>query len=209
MESRTLAARIGLVHLYYVSLVPAAGTFCLIAFFGVQLNLLTFAIGGAAVGICLATGILYAPIGDSPWRNLLQLLDGPFWVTLSSLLARAPIRTAFVVDMLVEMTAILLGLLVLTIHSRKVPDGKRPAAIFAAGVPLAGVVLVGWIFLAQQSWTTAEALAPVAGALQGAAVQGRVLAEDRVLRQGRVPLITGLVAWVLSTLAGPAFLAMH
>jgi len=195
----SLAQRIGKIHLGYLSLLPAAGTFALIAVFRLPINGFLFLIvGTAAVGIYLGVTNAYTPIGNTLWKNLTRLLDGPMWIAIGALVAKTSVASAVVETVTVETLAILLGTLGVVLTSRIPTSKQRLASLAAVGIPLLGTFALAWMFAGTLAIPTIKLFVLGAAIVQSAVAQFRLVNKDEVMRPSEDFIILGIAAWILS-----------
>lgn len=196
----SLAQRIGNIYLWYLTLLPAVGTVVLIGLLRVQVNpLLVLIVGTAAVGIYLAITGSYTSVTSSPWKNAALLLDGPVWAIVGWALGKS-VGEILATDVLIEIGAMLLGLLAASITSPLPTKGQRKASIAIAVTTLAATAYV--ITLVGQS--PLFLLTAFGGIVQGAFTQYRLTQNDHVQRDAFAYILVGIIAWIASLFAGYA-----
>lgn len=199
----TWADRIGRWYLIYLALLPAVGTVALVGFLKITVNPLVFlCVGTAGVGIYLAMTGSYTKLSRNPWRNLLMFLDGPIWA-IGTLAVGGSLATVVVNDILIEISAGLLGLFAVVLTSYKPSRDQRIASIFAVGIPLLGA---GWLLylygrdhLVDGPWTLVVLAAAV---VQGAFLQFRLANADEVHQDAEILILIGIIAWLASLFLG-------
>ena len=201
--TRSLAETIGTIHLGYLSLLPAAGTFSLLAFLHINVNgFLFLVVGTAAIGIYLGVTNSYTPIGTNAAKNLFRLLDGPAWIIAGALLFHTPAAVAIVQTVVVETAAVLIGTMGVVLTSRIPTRDQRVASVFAVGIPLVGVVLLAWFVSSSLGLAFTVMLLLLGGAVEGAISHFRLVNKDEVMRPSEGYIILGIVAWILALFVG-------
>lgn len=197
------------IYLLYLSLLPAVGTFILLAIFDVIQNpilfLVVFVFGTAGVGIYLAATASYTPPSSSLLKSIVVLIDGPIWATLAIVFGGS-ILTAIVDNVLIEIASILLGILVVTCISNKPSRGQRIGSLFATGLPLLGVGYIFWTYTqAADLLVLGKILVLVLAILQGTTTQYLRAKSDTVHRDAEMYILIGIIAWVVALFAGMGF----
>lgn len=197
------------IYLLYLSLLPAVGTFVVLAVFDVIKNPLVFfgafIFGTAGVGIYLAATASYTPPSSSLLKNIVLLIDGPIWASLAIIFGGS-ILTAIVDNVLIEIASILLGILIVTCVSNKPNRGQRIGSLFATGLPLLGVGYIFWTYAqAANLLVLGKILILIIAIIQGTATQFLRANNDTVHRDAEMYIIIGIILWVVALFAGMGF----
>jgi len=201
--NRSLATRIGEVHLAYLSLLPAVGTFAALAFLKLPINgLLFLLLGTAAIGIYLGVLNAYTPIGKNALRNAMLLLDGPTWIALSTLLSHTTIAQAIIETVSVEIAAVLIGTFGVVLTSKVPTRDQRVASYFAVGLPLLGMIAFAWFYASSTGIDATKLLILCAAVVQSAITQFRLVNKDEVMRPSEGYIILGIASWILALFVG-------
>jgi hypothetical protein len=201
-ERTSFANLLGRLYLTYLALLPAAGTLVVYLVYDVRPNgLLFLLVGTAGVGIYLAVTASYTRLGDSSWKPVLLLFDGPVWATLAG--AAAGPLTVLANDVLIDVAGILLGTLVLSVVSPKPTRQQRIGSIAATGIPLLGVAWLAWACAGDGVAMRSVVIATL-GLLQAALSHFFVIREDRVQRPAQWLILVGIITWVICFIVGSA-----
>lgn len=197
------------IYLVYLSLLPAIGTFVLLAVFDVIQNPLlffvAFIVGTAGVGIYLAATASYTPASSSIVKSVLILVDGPIWATLAIVFGGS-FMTALVDNVLIEITSLLLGIFFVTCVSSLPDRQQRISSLFATGLPLLGIMYIFWIYAQASNLLSWEKILILSLAvLQGTFLQFRRANEDTIHRDAEMYIIIGIITWVAALFAGAGF----
>lgn len=193
-----IAGNIGKAYLFYLSLLPAVGTFLLFFVFQTRINpMLFFLLGTAAIGIYLAFTGSYTVLTKSVWKNLVLLLDGPVWMGIS-LFFGGSLATAFVNDVIAEMGGVLLSVFLVVCTSTIPTRSQRIQSFFAVGLPLLGLFLVYFTFAREQQIPWMQGGYIVTAMIQGALVQYRLGLAMDVQREPETYILIGILSWMFA-----------
>lgn len=197
------------IYLLYLSLLPAIGTFIVLAVFDVINNpsvfLVVFIFGTAGVGIYLAATASYTPPSSNLLKSIAVLIDGPIWATIAIVFGGS-ILTAIVDNVLIEITSILLGILIVTCISNKPSRNQRIGSLFAAGLPLLGVGYIFWTYAqAANLLVPGKILILIIAIMQGTTTQFLRANSDVVHRDAVMYILIGIISWVAALFAGAGF----
>lgn len=203
MAVSKIARPIGTLYLFYLSLLPAVGTFVL---FGVLKIIVApfafFLIGTAGVGIYLAFVNSYTPISNRASTNLMRLIDTPAWVALTAVFGGS--AAVLVVQMvLVELLGIFVGLFALSCISPLPTRDQRIGSLLASGLPLLGVAWIAYRFghvHLTGDWIVWLILG--LAVLQAAVMSFRTFQKDEVLRPAEGMIVFGILAWLAGLIGG-------
>lgn len=192
-----LAQWIAEIHLIYLCLIPAAGTFAVIYGLKIPINPWAFLlIGTAVIGIYLAVTASYFTASKNAVKNLIGFLDAPVW-TLLAAFTGGSMLTLLVHDILIEAGGILLGIFLVAIVSRKPSRQERVTTLGVTGGLFTVIAFLVVVF-ANSSLESdpLKILLLCAGILQTALLQFRVIHEDKIRRDATMYIVIGIVAWV-------------
>lgn len=192
------AEKIGKVHLLYLSLLPALGSFVLFYILKTNVNpFLFFLLGTAGIGIYLAFTVSYTAITKNPLKNILILLDGPLWMLMSTLFGTS-LAQSIVNDVVIEIASVLLGVLgVIFTSSIPTPQERRNAAI-AVGLPFIGLLALFFTYSNEQMFTLEQNLILGAAVFQGAGTHFFVGSKMKIERESETYILIGIITWLLS-----------
>lgn len=195
---------IGDIYLGYLVLLPAIGTFVLLAVLKVPVvPLIFFLAGTAAVGLYLAVTVSYTPVSKSAWKNLLRLIDTPSIIVVSALLGGLPVAQSIVEIVLIEVMAVVAGIFALSGVSDKPTKEQRRLSLIVVGLPLAALIALFWSYLSR--FVAGDAIHTVVlfGAIiQASAIQFGRADEDHVRRPAEWFIVAGILIWLAAFIAG-------
>jgi len=206
--SRSFTQRLGVLYLGYIAiLLPIAGFFLVNVLHVFTMSLSAMMIGGAAIGIVSASATVYTVLPSSPWKMLFLLLDGPLWALLGQHAGKS-FSVSVVHTAIIESIAILSGMLLVVLLSRKSVTGKqRTGASIALGIPLLGVgILLARILQDSTAFTTTVVLT---GILQSIIAQYILTKTDRVLRDATPYILVAEIGWIAAVIGTGAWEAFH
>lgn len=194
------------IYLLYLSLLPAVGTFVVLAVFDVIKSPLVFFVafifGTAGVGIYLAATASYTPPSSNILKSIVILIDGPIWAALAVIFGGSMI-TAIVDNVLIEIASILLGILIVTCISNKPSRGQRIGSLLATGLPLLGVIGIFWSYAqVTHLLVPGKIIMLLIAVIQGTVIQFMRANTDTVHRDAEMYILIGIIAWVIALFAG-------
>lgn len=179
---------------YIALLLPVAGFLLTNVLHAFPMNLFTFIIGVACIGIVSASATSYTKLPTSPLAMGLVLFDGPFWVLLGHYAERS-VSLAITETALIECIAILGGIFLAATFTRlPITGGQRAAALVALGIPLLGVVLIMTRLLEGNGALSVAAIS--AGIFQGMITQYSLTKADHVLRDAAPYILISVLGWM-------------
>lgn len=205
-EKNTTSLRItellGKVYLVYSAIIlPLAGFFLMNILHVISVNMVTFIICVATIGIVSASVASYTRLPTTPWKMIIFLLDAPFWAIVSNH-TWTSVSLAITKTALIESLTILGGILLVALFSSSIISSREKiAASIIITIPLLSVVLVTIRLIGGEDFFT---VAIVTGAvIQGIIFQWFITRVDRVFRDAMPYILISVIGW-MGTMAATA-----
>lgn len=210
-EKKTTSLRItgllGNAYLVYsAAILPLAGFFLINIFHVISMNMVTFIICVATIGIVSASAASYTKLPTTPWKMAIFLLDAPFWAIVSNR-TWTSVSLAITKTALIESVTILGGILLVALFSSsRISSREKIAASIVITIPLLSVVLATIQLIGKEDFFT---VAIVTGAIiQGIILQWSITRVDRVLRDAMPYILISIIGWIGTMAATAIFTAV-
>ncbi|MFA6018094.1 MAG: hypothetical protein WCT28_03695 [Patescibacteria group bacterium] len=198
---------LGNIYLSYsAAVLPIAGFFLINIFHVISMNMVTFVICVATIGIVSASIASYTKLPTTPWKMAIFLLDAPFWAILSNHTWQSMSLT-ITKTALIESLTILGGILLVTLFSApRISSREKIAAMIVISIPLISVIIATVQLVSDKGLFTIAVL--TGGIIQGLILQWSITRVDRVLRDAMPYILISVTGWMGTMLATAIFSAV-
>lgn len=154
-SSRRITQLLGVVHLSYLGILPAAATFVLLRQYGHPFPFLIFLGGVVAVSVYLAITASFTPVPQNLGIMIFMLLDGPAFIALAQSGTNLSFSAA-IDSFMVDGLAVWLAIFWLAITTGRPTKEQKIGTIFFAVIALGTVASICWPYLLGEILTQRE-----------------------------------------------------